>query len=211
MVLSFQNITHEIGGNTLFQDVGFSLAEGCLLVIKGPNGCGKTTLLKIIAGLVVPKYGFIFHNEDEVSEDYRKYFSQLQFLGHKNALDMELTVMENLKFWAGIHGNPETINAAINFFKLDKYLNIQCRYLSAGWQKRVALSRLMLQKAKVWVLDEPFSNLDSEMIDMTLKLIATFCDQGGIIILSTHQEVSLPFGMPMQLTDFTPLPDLKIL
>ncbi len=195
MALSFLNITHELGGNVLFQDVGFSMEEGCLLIVKGPNGCGKTTLLKILAGLMIPKYGFVFQETDgesyEISEDYRRYFSQMQFLGHKNALDEDLTVLENIKFYAAISNGDEALDAVIKF-------------LSAGWKRRVALSRLMLSKSKIWILDEPFSNLDSEMIDITLKMIATFCDQGGKIIMSCHQELNLPFGMELQLTDFSP-------
>jgi heme exporter protein A len=208
MVLSFQNITHELGGNVLFQDVGFSLEDGCLLIVKGPNGCGKTTLLKILAGLMVPKYGFVFEGADddiyEISEDYRRYFTQVQFLGHKNALDADLTVLENLKFYAGISNGDDALDAVIKFFSLERYLNTPVKYLSAGWKRRVALSRLMLNKSKIWILDEPFSNLDSEMIDITLKMIATFCDQGGKIIMSCHQELNLPFGMELQLVDFVP-------
>lgn len=204
MVLSFQNITHELGGNVLFQDVGFSLEKGCLLIVKGPNGCGKTTLLKILAGLMIPRYGFVFNGEHEISEDYQQYFAEMQFLGHKNALDLDLTVLENMNFYASISNGDDALDAVIKFFSLERYLNTPCKYLSAGWQRRVALSRLMLSKGKIWILDEPFSNLDTEMIEITLKMIATFCDQGGIIIMSCHQELNLPFGMELQLTDFSP-------
>ena len=206
MVLSFQNITHEIGGNVLFQDVAFSLQDTGLLIIKGPNGSGKTTLLKILAGLLLPKYGFIFDGDYEISEDYRQYFSQMQFVGHKNSLDPDLTVKENLQFWANLSGQPEVLDAVVSFFNLSRYLNTPCKHLSEGWKRRVSLSRVMLSKSKLWILDEPFSNLDSEMIDITLKMIASFCDQGGKIIMSCHQEVNLPFGMELQLTDFLPTP-----
>jgi len=206
MVLSFQNITHEIAGNKLFSDVGFSMSDGCLLIVKGPNGCGKTTFLKIISGLLIPKYGFIFSGLDgdvhEVGEDMRHYFSQMQFLGHKNALDSELTVRENLNFYACISSGDTALEAVVKFFALDRYLDVPIKHLSAGWQRRVALSRLMLSKSKLWILDEPFSNLDAEMIDITLRMIATFCDQGGKIIMSCHQELNLPFGMELMLTDF---------
>lgn len=203
MSFSFQNITHEIGGNVLFQEVGFCLDDGCLLIVKGPNGCGKTTLLKILAGIMLPKYGFVFDGEMEISEDYRAYFSNMQFLGHKNALDSDLTVLENLKFYASLSDGLETIDAVTKFFMLEKYLHVPVKHLSAGWQRRVALSRLMLKKSKLWILDEPFSNLDSEMIDITLKMIASFCDQGGKIIMSCHQEINLPFGMEMLIEDFS--------
>jgi len=202
MGLSFQNITHEIGGNVLFKDVSFSLDDGGLLVIKGPNGCGKTTLLKILSGLLIPKYGFIFDGENEISEDYRTYFANIQFIGHKNALDLDCTVLENLQFWAGLLNSLEIVDATVTFFRLEKYLHTQCKHLSAGWQRRVALSRLMLTKSRIWFLDEPLSNLDEEMIEITLRMIAVFCDQGGTIVMSSHQELRLPFGQELQLTDF---------
>lgn len=206
MFFSFQNITHEIAGNQLFTDVGFSLDYGSLLIVKGANGSGKTTLLKILAGLITPKYGFIFFEDDfgnfEISEDYQRFFSQMQYIGHKNALDGDLTVLQNLKFYAKISKGDDALQAVIKFFNLNKYLDVQCKHLSAGWQRRVALSRLMLCKSKLWIMDEPFSNLDSEMIDITLKMIASFCDQGGKIVMSCHQEVNLPFGMELQIEDF---------
>jgi heme exporter protein A len=206
MFFSFQNITHEIAGNQLFKDIGFSLDFGSLLIVKGANGSGKTTLLKILAGLIVPKYGFIFFEDDfgnfEISEDYPRFFSQMQYLGHKNALDGDSTVLENLKFYAKLSGSDDAVFAVIKFFNLDRYLDVHCKHLSAGWQRRVALSRLMLSKSKLWILDEPFSNLDSEMMDITLKMIASFCDQGGKIVMSCHQEVNLPFGMELQIEDF---------
>jgi heme exporter protein A len=204
MTFSFQNITHELGGNVLFRDVGFSLDDGCLLIVKGPNGCGKTTLLKILSGLVLPKYGFVFHGDMEISEDYREYFSHMQFVGHKNALDKELTVLDNLKFYAALADSSETLEAVIKFFNLGRYINTPVKYLSAGWQRRVALSKLMLKKSKLWILDEPLSNLDHEMIDITLKMIASFCDQGGKVIMSCHQEINLPFGMELNLVDYQP-------
>jgi heme exporter protein A len=202
MIFSFQNITHEIDGKLLFKDIGFSLQQGCLLIIKGPNGCGKTTLLKILAGVKIPNYGFVFDGENEISEDYRAYFTNMQYLGHQNALDLDLTVEENLKFWAKLSSNDNILDAVVKFFALDDYLKKQVKHLSAGWQRRVALSRLMLSKSELWILDEPFSNLDSEMVDITLKMIASFCDQGGKIIMSCHQEVNLPFGMELQIQDF---------
>lgn len=215
MLFSFQNITHNFVGLTLFEDIGYTMLPGGLLIVKGANGSGKTTLLKILAGLITPKNGFIFYdfsaltpstlpkgeggNVHEISEDYKTYFKQIHYLGHNSAVDPLLTVRENLEFWAKLNNLKEGIAPAIKFFKLENVLDTECKKLSAGWNRRIALARLMLRKSNLWILDEPFSNLDEEVIDMTLKMIASFCDQGGMVVLSCHQEVDLPFGVEMKL------------
>ncbi|HCR86170.1 MAG TPA: heme ABC exporter ATP-binding protein CcmA [Alphaproteobacteria bacterium] len=202
MLFSFQNITHDFNGKKLFTDIGFTMNEGSLLALRGANGSGKTTLLKILAGLIRPRYGFIFFDDFEISEDISRYHSQLNFLGHKNALDKDFTVLENLKFFAALVNRRETLDAVIKYFALEPMLGTKVKELSAGWQRRIALARLMIKKSKIWLLDEPFTNLDEDIIDITLKMIATFCDQDGIVILSSHQAIKLPFGMKMELADF---------
>ncbi len=213
MLFSFQNITHYFGdgfaGIPLFEDVGYTMLPGGLLIVKGANGSGKTTLLKILSGLITPKNGFVFYDFNsgksfdpkvtEISEDYKAYFKHIHYLSHNDAVDPILTVKENLEFWAGLNDLKEGIAPAIKFFKLENVLDKECRKLSAGWNRRIALARLILRKSSLWILDEPFTNLDEEVIDLTLRMIASFCDQGGMVILSCHQEVNLPFGVELKL------------
>lgn len=205
MLFSFQNITHTFDEKPLFENIGYTMLPGGLLIVKGANGSGKTTLLKILAGLMTPKNGFIFYDfgkenkPQEISEDYKAYFKNIHYLGHNNAVDPTLTVEENLEFWAGLNDLKEGISPAIKFFKLEEVLHTECKKLSAGWNRRIALARLMLRKSSLWILDEPFTNLDEEVIDFTLKMVASFCDQGGMVILSCHQEVNLPFGVELRL------------
>lgn len=202
MVFSFLNITHGFDDSDLFSNVGYSCLPGNLLTFKGSNGSGKTTLMKILAGLITPKNGFVFLEDFEISEDYKQYFSQIQYLGHENAIDPELTVEQNLKFFAGLNDSEQSVPAAVKFFDLEENINKKCKHLSAGWNRRVALARLMLSKKKIWILDEPFSNLDEDVIDYTLRMIASFCDQGGVCIVSCHTEVKIPFGASIQIEDF---------
>lgn len=202
MVFSFLNITHGYGESHLFKDVSYTCLPGSLVIFKGHNGSGKTTLLKILAGLVTPQKGFIFLDDFEISEGYKKYFSQIHYLGHESSNDPELTVKQNLEFFSGLNGGKEAVLPAVKFFSLEANLNKKCKHLSAGWNRRVALARLMLAKKQIWILDEPFSNLDEEVVDYTLKMIASFCDQGGICIISCHTDVTIPFGAPIEVEDF---------
>ena len=201
-MLSFLNITHGYGTVPLFNNVGYSCLPGSLLMFKGSNGSGKTTLMKILAGLITPKNGFIFSEDFEISEDYKEYFKQISYLGHETANDPDLTIRQNLEFYAAINESIGAENAAIKFFNLEENIDKKCKHLSAGWNRRVALAKLMLGRKKIWILDEPFSNLDEDVIDYTLKMMASFCDQGGICLISCHTEVKIPFGVEINLKDF---------
>jgi heme exporter protein A len=204
LVLSFLNITHSYKGDSpLFSNVGYTCLPGALLIFKGNNGSGKTTLMKILAGLISPRSGFVFFEDFEISEDYQKYHENISYLGHESANDPDLTLKQNLEFYAGINDSKDSIPAIIKFFSLEENLDKKCKHLSAGWNRRLALSRLMISKKEVWILDEPFSNLDEEVIDYTLKMIASFCDQGGICVITCHSEVKIPFGVEINLTDLS--------
>jgi heme exporter protein A len=201
-LFSFQNITHAFNEKPLFEQVGFTVFDGGLVNLKGANGSGKTTLLKILAGLIKPSYGFVFFEDFEINENLSKYHKSINYLGHKNALDEDFTVIQNLKFFAKLVDRSEGLEAIIKYFSLENALDTRVKDLSQGWQRRIALARLMIKKSKIWLLDEPFTNLDEDIIDITLKMIATFCDQGGIVILSTHHKIDLPFGNTIKIEDF---------
>jgi heme exporter protein A len=201
-MFSFQNITYSINERQLFKDVGFTLFDGGCLNLKGPNGSGKTTLLRILAGLVRPEYGFIFCDDFEINENMPEYQRRLHYIGHENSIDLDFTVAENLYFWGELLGKADYIPHAIKFLHLDKVLDEPVKHLSAGWKRRISLARLILKKSKIWLLDEPFANLDADITDSFLSLIASFCDQGGKVILTSHHEVRIPFGMTLDLRDF---------
>lgn len=202
-MFSFQNITYTVNERKLFNDVGFTLFSGGCLNLKGPNGSGKTTLLRVLAGLARPEYGFIFLDDVEITENLPEYHRRMHYIGHENSIDLNFTVRENLEFWGAILGKSDFVPHSIKFLKLEKVLDEPCRNLSAGWRRRISLARLMLKKTNLWLLDEPFANLDSEITNTFLSLIASFCDQGGKVILTSHHEVNIPFGMTIDLRDFS--------
>jgi len=177
-----KNLEYRRDDKIILQNLSFAVQSGSGLVITGANGTGKTTVLKILAGLLVPTLGKIERPED------------ILYIGHKNAMKEEFSVLENLKFWAGLAGNELLVPAALSYFQLEDYMDLPHKALSHGLQRRVALARLILSPRETWLLDEPFAHIDNETAKCLRNLIITRTEQGGIVILSSHQPVDLPFG-----------------
>lgn len=180
-MLSCFNITVESNYNILFKDLGFSLLPGSLLIIRGHNGSGKTTLLKLIAGIITPTKGII-------SAEYHHTYNLINYIGHKNALRTELSAIDNLIFWAELYKTPELIFPALMYFGLNEIQDQPCYRLSAGWQKKVALARLIACHSYIWLLDEPENNLDNESKKLLYSLIDTRVRQGGIVVIASHNN-----------------------
>jgi len=184
------------GERRLFRDVGFELAPGTLLEVAGPNGSGKTSLLRILCGLSHPAAGEIRWRGERIgdlAEDFRR---DLLYLGHHNALKGDLTPIENLVFSETLAGATITTQAATDaIFRLGLRgcEKLPVRVLSQGQKRRVALARLALRgDAALWVLDEPFVALDRAAVADIAGLIAARLAGGGIVVLTTHQEVAIP-------------------
>ena len=140
-MLTLNNISCKKGEQVLFKNLSFTIGDSCAVIIRGSNGSGKTSLLNIIACLSSPYEGEILYANAKVTgEHWKEYCGIIQYVGHKNAVKPQLTVRENLRFWADIRGTDEGINAAVSFFDLDNFLNTPCGKLSQGWQKKVSES-----------------------------------------------------------------------
>ena len=167
----------------LFKNLCFQLTEGQVLQVIGSNGSGKTTLLKILAGLLEPMEG----NVDWESE------KSLLYLGHKIGIKNCLTIKENLlasKLYGRWRKNILLEQVLIQL-KLEKLINSLCSHISEGQRRRVALARLLLLEAKVWILDEPFAAIDQAGIDLLIELISNHLKQKGIAIFTSHQWINL--------------------
>lgn len=176
----------------LFEALNFQLMPGELLYLRGPNGAGKTSLLRIITGLSEPESGEVCYEGSPIASSC-SFLSALIYLGHKAGLNGALSAMDNLKFWLAQHGvkvAPERIYAALETLGLVGLEDIPVRMLSAGQQRRVALSRLWLKPAKIWVLDEPFTALDIVGIAWLERQFKQHVDNGGMIITTSHQPLS---------------------
>jgi heme exporter protein A len=202
-MLSCDNLSASYNQHEIVSGLGFSLLPGSLLHLKGANGSGKTTILKIIAGLATPTQGKVYWNKVYIYEEldiYHRYC--VDYLGHKNAIKGNLTVEENLQIWCNLRDSHELILPAIHFFQLEHLLHIECKKLSAGWIKRVALARLLLNNAKLWLLDEPDAHLDAQGRDLLLRLIEAKTSNGGIVILTSHSLNNIPNSISIELEGY---------
>lgn len=196
-MLEAQNLDCTRGDRQLFTDLSFSLEPGTLLYVEGPNGCGKTTLLRAVCGLFLPTGGEILWNGENtrsLAEDFRK---EVIYLGHHNGIKLDLCGLENLRIAAVLDGDnvtEEQLWDALEQMGLAGYEDLPSRALSQGQKRRVALARLLLSNTRLWILDEPFTALDTAAVERLQAVIAAHVEKGGIAMLTTHQKVSLTSG-----------------
>lgn len=194
------------GGRRLFSNLSFDLAAGALLQVTGANGSGKTSLLRIVCGLLAPDAGEVSWNGRAIRELGEEYRTRLAYVGHLNAIKDELDPAENLRYSsriAGLFATAAELNEALVAFGLDG-TTLPCRLLSQGQKRRAALARLKLSGARpLWVLDEPFSALDAQGVALTRSLIEAKLAQGGSVAFTTHQEVEFA-GRALQRIEFSP-------
>ena len=189
--LIVNNLSCQRGYKLLFENLSFELNSGEVLKVSGPNGSGKTSLMKILAGLSSFETGSIDYDDTKINS--QRYNLDFLYLGHLAALSPELSCLENLKYTMRL-GNDNLdldFSDALKKVGLKKFENELVGKLSAGQKKRIALSLLFITQSKVWLLDEPFSALDSKAIKIIETRVEDHCNSGGICILTTHQECNI--------------------
>ena len=197
------NLTCARGERIVFKQLGFCLTEGALLLLKGANGSGKTSLIKMLAGLLAQESGEITWNRASI-RDNADFKRDLMYIGHKGAVKLDSTVAENLTFWSRLYGTEMLVPAALKYYGLTKFKDTNAAELSAGWQRRVALARLIVAPCKLWLLDEPTNFLDEEAVILTASLIESRVKQGGIVIAASHIMNSAIASHTLWMEDFTP-------
>jgi heme exporter protein A len=176
-------LTLSRGGRTLFENLSFAAAPGAYVEVHGSNGSGKTSLLRAIAGLLRPQGGRI--GFDGVEEPALA----LHFVGHANALKREASVIEHLRYWAGLFGGAPSEDFVAQKLDLGRVLNLPVRVLSQGQARRLALARLIVAPRPIWLLDEPAAALDDSGKAVLNELIASQCASGGVVIAAVHEAL----------------------
>lgn len=200
-MLSFHDIAIKRGGVPLCSGVGASFLPGALCVLRGSNGSGKTSLLRVLGGLDDPASGEVYWEGEPISAS-ADFHSECQFVGHRNAMKDYLTVEENLLFWARLHDAEMLMPVATQLWQLEPVLDQRYDLLSAGWRRKVALARLLVSPGRLWLMDEPMANLDKEGVEMLERLVQSRCAQGGIVILTSHIELDIPTADILFIDDF---------
>jgi len=191
--LCVSELSCERGYRELFHNLSFELSPGEILHIKGENGAGKTSMLRILAGLALPVTGTISFNGYDCRQYRSEYNEQVAFMGHKLGIKLELTPIENIQSYCELHApqSEQEILDTLEQVGLYGFEEMYSNQLSAGQKRRVALAQTMLSDAKLWILDEPFTSLDVIGVALFLKVIQQHVNKGGMVLLTTHQEVDL--------------------
>ncbi len=183
------------GERKLFSGLDLDLSAGECLHIRGENGVGKTSLLRILTGLSKPEAGQVLWNDQTISSDPRIFHRDVLFLGHRDALKEELTALENLQMYAALDNvelSYEKALGALVRFGLRGRENLPVYCLSAGQKRRVLMARMLTRGAPLWILDEPFNALDVAAITQLEQLIAEHLAEKGMVVLTSHQAITLP-------------------
>lgn len=175
------------GERCLFERLHFDLGPEQLALLVGRNGSGKTTLLRILAGLGLPTEGSVTWKGVAVGELAAEDRGEIAYRGHQEALKRDLTVAENLEFHAAMWGRKQAFDGVLEELKLGELAHMRARYLSAGQRRRVTLAMLELSGAKLWLLDEPTTNLDSEGRGVLVAWVRRHLKNGGLAVIATHQ------------------------
>lgn len=214
--LTFNNIGFERDERFLFRNLMFTAQSGDLVQVVGPNGSGKTSLLRVVVGLLRAEEGSVeWCDADGLPHSLA---NSLMYLGHETGVNYALTAMENLRWYFGLNGSknyalmgqeepeiPENrLIDALNMVGLTGYADVVCHEMSAGQRRRVALARLFVSEAPVWILDEPFTAIDIAGVARLEQQLQTHCSRGGIVFFTTHQASSLQHIRSLDLADFKP-------
>jgi len=174
----------------IFSNLSLSLSKGELLWVKGRNGAGKSSLLRVLANLLPSPTGRIEWMGEDIAEEPAPYLQNIRYVGHQDGLKTVFTPRENLQFWVDYMGAGD-VEAALDALELQTIADSPVRILSAGQKKRTQLAKLLATPARLWILDEPISSLDVHFIDLFRQILTKHIAAGGMALLATHQDLEI--------------------
>ena len=188
-MLLINNLSFFRDDNLIFENLNLSLGNGQITQIRGKNGSGKTTFLKVILNLLSSKTGEIFWEGQNINKNIFNFYNQITYIADHNTSSRKLSVSDNINFWKGLSSsnlsNDETL-LLLETFNLKKYLNTETMYLSSGEVKKLELLRLILEQKKIWILDEPYNHLDDSSIEILNQTFVDHTNNDGIILFASH-------------------------
>jgi heme exporter protein A len=200
-MLTANNLHLWRGDRHVLKGIGFELSPGEFLHVSGPNGTGKTTLLRVVCGLAQPEEGAVHWCGESIAALGSSYFEEVAYVAHDAGLKGDLTSRENLSFAARLRCTmtPADIDLALAALNVVECADLPARALSAGQRRRVALGRLLLSQAPVWILDEPLTNLDTAGAALVLDLLERHLKSGGLALVATHGVLTMRGGKSARL------------
>ena len=194
--LSGDNLTLIRGERCLFEGLEFALESGGLLLLEGRNGCGKTSLMRAIAGMLSLETGEIYWNDTPTRKQRQIFHGALVWLAHRTGLKGDLNMVENLHFESSLRPQSDRdAEAVYERLGIERLRKLPLRSLSAGQQRRVALARMLLADVPLWLMDEPFTNLDREGRKLVMELVEEHLGGGGMCVMAAHQDVEIDAPM----------------
>ena len=193
-MLLANNISFKYSERFLFKNLDLSISPKTIIQIKGKNGTGKTTLIKILSNILIPTTGEIYWNGKNINKNTRYFFNNLTLIMDTNTSKGDMTVYENIQFWQKLFKSPiknNEINLLLEMLNIHNYKNTFVKYLSYGEKRKLEISRLILEKKKLWIFDEPYLGLDEAAINIFNETLKNHIKAEGMVILSSHYHLEM--------------------
>ncbi len=192
-LLETRDLTCVRDDRTLFENLNVALGAGQILLVEGKNGSGKTSLLRILTGLSLPESGDVFWHGDPIAAVGPEYYEQVNYIGHHDGIKRDLTCLENLRLVQAM-GKPVDmdLDEALERVNLYRFGDNFVATLSAGQKRRLAMARLVVTEAQVWIMDEPFTSLDKASMAMFQTMFEQHLANGGVIVMTSHHDIDMP-------------------
>ena len=205
-MLLANNLSFHRNDKIIFNELNISVSPKKIIHLRGRNGIGKTTLIKILVNMLLPSTGEIYWNGKNIKKNLSEFFSNLTYIMDTQTSKNEMAVIENIKFWKKLFSSSiksKEIDAIIDLLLLKDFKNTKVNYLSTGEIKKLELCRLVIEQKKLWILDEPYVGLDELTIDLINETFKNHIENGGMIIFSSHSNTELQNMEIIQLENYT--------